>query len=104
MLLLLYGYHHLCEERVYSKRPTCNYKLLFTAGRMHLLKAADENKDQTYFLSHVSPEQLKNIVFPIGDLTKIEVKKIAATHGLREAAERKEVVYTLQYLYFQCYV
>ena len=42
-----------------------------------LLRGVDSNKDQTYFLSQVSKEQLKDVLFPIGDLTKPEVRKIA---------------------------
>lgn len=42
-----------------------------------LLRGVDSNKDQTYFLSQVSPEQLKDVLFPIGDLNKSEVRKIA---------------------------
>ncbi len=40
-------------------------------------KGIDSNKDQTYFLSQVSKEQFKDILFPIGDYTKEEVRKIA---------------------------
>ena len=47
-----------------------------------LLKAIDENKDQTYFLSQVSKEQLKNVLFPIGDMVKPEVRKIALENDL----------------------
>ena len=35
-----------------------------------LLRGVDSNKDQTYFLSQVSKEQLKNVLFPVGDLEK----------------------------------
>ena len=42
-----------------------------------LLRGVDSNKDQTYFLSQVSTDQLKDVMFPIGDLTKPEVRKIA---------------------------
>ena len=42
-----------------------------------LYKGLDDNKDQTYFLSQVSKEQLKNVIFPIGELKKEEVRKIA---------------------------
>ena len=42
-----------------------------------LYKGIDKNKDQTYFLSQVSKNQLSNVIFPIGELTKPEVRKIA---------------------------
>ena len=44
-----------------------------------LLKAAfDESKDQTYFLANSSPEALAHVIFPLGDMLKADVKKIAA--------------------------
>ena len=42
-----------------------------------LLRGVDNNKDQTYFLSQVTSEQLKDVLFPVGGLTKPEVRKIA---------------------------
>ena len=42
-----------------------------------LYKGIDKNKDQTYFLSQVSKNQLSNVIFPIGELTKPQVRKIA---------------------------
>ena len=47
-----------------------------------LLRAIDNNKDQTYFLSQVSKEQLKNVLFPIGDYLKPEIRKIAHEQDL----------------------
>ena len=47
-----------------------------------LLRAKDRNKDQTYFLSQVSKEQLKNVLFPIGDYLKPEIRKIAHEQDL----------------------
>ena len=51
-------------------------------GRVHLLKAKDLNKDQTYFLNQLSQEQLSNVLFPLGDLIKPDVRKIAEKYGL----------------------
>ncbi|MDJ0812546.1 MAG: tRNA 2-thiouridine(34) synthase MnmA [Woeseiaceae bacterium] len=51
-------------------------------GTTHLLKGADLNKDQSYFLHAVSEEALGETVFPLGDLTKDEVRRIARDHGL----------------------
>ena len=54
-----------------------------------LLRAHDTNKDQTYFLSQVSKEQLSNVLFPLGDIDKTEVRKIASEYGLI-TAEKKD--------------
>lgn len=53
-----------------------------------LLKAIDKNKDQTYFLSQVSKHQLENVLFPIGDMEKPEVRKIAEEAGLITAKKK----------------
>ena len=53
-----------------------------------LLKAVDENKDQTYFLSQVSKQQLKNVLFPIGNMVKPEVRKIALENDLLTAKKK----------------
>ena len=42
-----------------------------------LLRGVDDNKDQTYFLSQVTKEQLEDVLFPVGDLTKAQVRQIA---------------------------
>ena len=42
-------------------------------GKTYLYKAKDLNKDQTYFLSQISNEQLRSCLFPLGDITKEEV-------------------------------
>lgn len=47
-----------------------------------LLRGVDTNKDQTYFLSQVSINQLKDVIFPIGHLTKNEVREIARENNL----------------------
>lgn len=48
----------------------------------HLLRAADDNKDQTYFLSGVAREHLQRVWFPLGHLNKPEVRTLAAKAGL----------------------
>lgn len=48
----------------------------------NLYKGIDENKDQSYFLSQLSNEQLKNVLFPVGNLNKEEVRKIARDYDL----------------------
>ncbi len=47
-----------------------------------LLRSATEDKDQTYFLSTVAREQLERVLFPVGGLTKPQVRQIAQEAGL----------------------
>ena len=54
----------------------------------HLLRAVDLNKDQTYFLADVPKAQLENVMFPIGHLTKPEVRKIAEENNLYVANKK----------------
>ncbi len=53
-----------------------------------LMRAKDTNKDQTYFLSQVSKTQLENVLFPLGDITKPEVRKIAQDNNLITAKKK----------------
>lgn len=56
-----------------------------------LLRAQDENKDQTYFLYRISKESLKHTLFPIGDMLKPEVKKLAEANGLHNAYKKESM-------------
>lgn len=51
-------------------------------GRYVLRKAKDESKDQTYFLYNMSQEALKETIFPLGKLTKDEVREIAKENDI----------------------
>lgn len=51
-----------------------------------LLRAIDENKDQTYFLHAVEPAALRQVLFPLGGLAKQEVRRVAAEAGLANHA------------------
>lgn len=53
-----------------------------------LLAGKDQNKDQSYFLCQLSQEQLSKTLFPIGELQKSEVRKIAAEQDLITAEKR----------------
>ena len=57
-------------------------------GMVQLLRAADRGKDQTYFLAGLTQAQLKNAVFPIGDLQKQDVRRIAREQGFSNAAKK----------------
>ena len=54
----------------------------------YLKKAKDSNKDQTYFLSQLNHEQLQNVLFPLGDIDKSEVRKIAEEYDLITAHKK----------------
>ncbi len=71
---------HYCQKDVLNLADGEIYRLL--AG-------ADKNKDQSYFLCQVTQQQLKGALFPIGDIDKPEVRKIAKKLGLA-TAERKD--------------
>ena len=57
-------------------------------GCHRLKKAADSGKDQTYFLNQVREEQLANVLFPLAELPKPEVRKIAEETGLVTAKKK----------------
>ncbi len=57
-------------------------------GRTYLKRAKDENKDQTYFLSAVTEKQLKNVMFPLENLEKPEVRRIAEKYNLATKAKK----------------
>ena len=61
----------------------------FSNGRYRLYKGADQEKDQSYFLWMLSQSDLAKTIFPLGKLTKPEVRKLAHSFGVR-AAEKKE--------------
>ena len=58
---------------------------------VRLLKAVDTVKDQTFFLSQISQLALQHTIFPVGDLKKDWVKRIAMEAGLEKIAKKKEV-------------
>lgn len=60
-------------------------------GHMHLMRAVDQNKDQTYFLSQLDHEQLDRVMFPLAGLTKPEVRAIAQEAGLATANKKDSV-------------
>ncbi len=57
-------------------------------GRYELLRAADSKKDQTYFLHALDQRQLARAMFPLGHLTKPQVRELAHQLGLATAAKK----------------
>lgn len=56
-----------------------------------LLTAVDDNKDQTYFLYRVKSEVLEHVLFPIGYLTKPQVRELALKHNLITAKKKESM-------------
>jgi tRNA-specific 2-thiouridylase len=71
---------HYCRKGIIKDAVKTTYQLL--SGR-------DNNKDQSYFLCQLSQEQLAKTLFPIGELTKPEVRAIASKENL-VTAEKKD--------------
>ena len=70
---------HYCKKGIIEKDGETVYQLL--AGK-------DSNKDQSYFLCQLTQEQLSKTLFPIGELLKPEVRKIAAEQDLITADKK----------------
>ena len=70
-------------------------KVTHENGSASLLKADDRVKDQSYFLFRIKQEELSKTIFPLGSLSKSEVRKIAAEKNLRthEKVESQEVCF-----------
>lgn len=57
-------------------------------GDVILYKGKDNNKDQTYFLCQLTKKQLEKVLFPIGDLEKADVRKLAKEYNLPIATKK----------------
>ena len=74
-------------EKGYSHIATGHYARIekSPAGRMLVRRAVDESKDQTYMLYSLSQEVLSHVEFPLGELTKVQVRELAASLGFAVA-------------------
>jgi tRNA-specific 2-thiouridylase len=71
---------------------TGHYARTFSeGGRFHLARARDTRKDQSYVLHHLSQAELSRLAFPLGDLTKPEVRALAERHGLKTAQKKESM-------------
>jgi len=83
-------FHEKAQAIGAEKIATGHYARITTDGdRLELRKAKDLAKDQSYFLFELSQDQLRDAMFPLGELTKPEVRAIAARAGL-SVARKKE--------------
>jgi len=84
-------FHQKAQAIGADKIATGHYARITAAsdGKLELRKAKDLAKDQSYFLFELSQDQLREALFPLGELTKPEVRVIAAEAGL-PVARKKE--------------
>ncbi len=66
-------------------------RLVDEEDHRRLLRGVDPVKDQTYFLNALSQEQLQDVIFPLGDMQKEEVRQIAKDEGLATADKKDSV-------------
>ncbi len=59
-------------------------------GKAYLCKSYDKNKDRTYFLSQISQDQVSFCLFPLGNIDKTEVRKIAHELDLESVMDKKD--------------
>ena len=59
-------------------------------GRARLLRASDSARDQSYFLYRLSQEQLRRSIFPLGAMSKAQVRAFARSRGLGQVAEKPD--------------
>jgi len=72
-----------------SKVATGHYaQVKKTSERFELLRGVDAGKDQSYFLHRLNQEQLSRVVFPVGELKKSEVRRLALEAGLPNHAKK----------------
>ncbi|MBI3580642.1 MAG: tRNA 2-thiouridine(34) synthase MnmA [Nitrospinae bacterium] len=79
-----------------QKLATGHYaRISKTGGVYSLLRGADSSKDQSYFLFDVPQQTLADVLFPVGDMTKENVRKTAERLGLKtaEKAESQEICF-----------
>jgi tRNA-specific 2-thiouridylase len=65
-------------------------KIGINNGRHFLIQGDDDNKDQTYFLWQIDQEHLKRTLFPLGNMTKPEVRKMALDRGYEKMSKKRE--------------
>ena len=83
------SFYKYAKSLGFKKVATGHYgKISVINGRHQLLKAEDKNKDQSYFLSQINQSVLENTLFPLGELSKKDVRKIATELKLNIANKK----------------
>lgn len=87
--IIKFGFFEQRWGKDFDKTATGHYASLREInGKYYLGTAADPVKDQTDFLAQISYEQLSHVIFPLGDLTKREVREIANEANLPNASRK----------------
>lgn len=89
-LVIKFGYFEKLRGQEFDATASGHYAGTETdaEGRKWLVTAVDPVKDQTDFLARITPQQLRHIIFPIGDLPKARVREIAMEQRLPNATRR----------------
>lgn len=81
----------LADELGCEKIATGHYaRIVEHEGHAYLAAAADEQKDQTYFLWMLTEAELRRTIFPLGDFTKPQVREMAAARGFQKLSQKTE--------------
>lgn len=87
--LIKFGFFEERWGKDFDKTATGHYASIREKdGKIYMGKAKDPVKDQTDFLGMLSPDQLSHLMFPLGDLSKEEVRKIAEEANLPNAKRK----------------
>jgi len=70
-------------EQGFDYIVTGHYARTELNGKVKLLKGKDDKKDQSYFLYRLNQKQLSKVLFPLGEMTKIQVRAMAKKAGLK---------------------
>ena len=87
--IIKFGFFEERWGKEYDKTATGHYASIKERdGKLYLATAADPVKDQTDFLAQISYDQLSHLMFPLGDIPKSEVRKLAAEADLPNAVRK----------------
>ncbi len=85
------SFYHYAMDRGFDAIATGHYcSRTDIDGYAFLSRAADQNKDQTYFLAQIDEEPLSKTLFPLGTLTKPEVRALAHELDLASVSDKKD--------------
>lgn len=89
------GHYARITQKSKVKSQNCKSKLKNECREYHLFSGIDPDKDQSYMLYRLNQDQLAKIMFPLGEMTKKEVRRLASEFDLpvKEKAESQEICF-----------